>query len=874
MKEKDNQPELENKLIKSENENTIFKYPKAPPKKESLRSNDEKIKLKTNFLELTFLDPLKKIYLYSIEILPEIAKDNFTLQYKIYKNLEESLSKDFPKKSFSGYNLFVRTSNPIEQFVKNVNVENTDYIVNFKKVGSIDFNGIFDNQIINQKKKGFIEKLIKNILLSSKGTIRFGSDRMIMKMNEENIISNNDKGKIYKGFYTSAQITENGLYLMVLNMNKYVSGKTMYEKIKQIKEENEGIRESEIREIIEEYIEDHKTVLTSYGSMRAYRIERIDFDRTPSNTSFNIKVEEGTKTINLINYYETQYRTSIKDKDQPLLVAENKIKNKKLLSNGSSIEKNENIIYLVPELVYITGMENDRNSRGRRQDIISKTKSNPQQRFNEINKIHELMNSSEQKKYKKRNGQLVTNKSSKELAEEWGINLGDNLSFQGRILSQPKLKFYNTEVIPRNGIFRTGETYDGVTFTKDNLMYIYDKRDRANFRAILSSLFSKAKQKKISIKVEPSDVESHSLDRTNTWEEIKHSLNKIHFSSKLRMVIIFLTNYLQRFYPKLKEYLTNEIKVNSQFMESRRLMGDPRKCGSIMFNIVEQINIKMGGANFYIDFSDKKAIDDKVYLICGLESKKVGKDKIDYVLTYAYNEKLNRTHTIPRTCKDNKEEKEKALKEILDEVIKGLKEHAKHPPNFVIIYRQGGNHTQNLKIREDELPIFVNYFKNKKATSSGFKNNDTKLIYICCNLKSYLKFFEERKDNNINNNNYERNDNNILNPPSGLCVDSHIIQKDKYEFYIQPQFVNQGTATPCHFEILYQDNEENSENYLPMEKLQNLSFQLCFYYWTWSGAVRVPGVLRLSTTAIDYYSRCLNHQLYLEGQKFKTPWFI
>ena len=116
--------------------------------------------------------------------------------------------------------------------------------------------------------------------------------------------------------------------------------KTMYEKIKQIKEENEGIRESEIREIIEEYIEDHKTVLTSYGSMRAYRIERIDFDRTPSNTSFNIKVEEGTKTINLINYYETQYRTSIKDKDQPLLVAENKIKNKKLLSNGSSIEKN------------------------------------------------------------------------------------------------------------------------------------------------------------------------------------------------------------------------------------------------------------------------------------------------------------------------------------------------------------------------------------------------------------------------------------------------------------------------------------------------------------------------------------------------------
>ena len=51
---------------------------------------------------------------------------------------------------------------------------------------------------------------------------------------------------------------------------------------------------------------------------------------------------------------------------------------------------------------------------------------------------------------------------------------------------------------------------------------------------------------------------------------------------------------------KLKEYLTNVIKVNSQFIESRKLM-DRKRAGSIMFNIVEQINIKMGGANFYIN---------------------------------------------------------------------------------------------------------------------------------------------------------------------------------------------------------------------------------------------------------------------------------
>ena len=857
----------ENSLIKFQNEGTKIKYPKAPPKNNSLRY-ERTISLTSNLMQLE-IDPMKRIFVYSIEISPEIEKDNFTLQNKIYKNLEEQLSKIFTKKAFAGYNLFGVTKEPKEEIILNVNVENKDYTITFKKTKPLDFKLIKQNgDEIILKVKGFIEKLIKNILLSSKGTMRFGTDRMIMKISEDNIIMTGDKGRIYKGYYTSVQITESGLNLMVLNMNKYVSGKTMLEKLNQIRNENNRAPEGEIREIIEEYLEEHKTVLTSYGSLRAYRIERIDFDRTPLNTSFNIKTSEGNRTVTLINYYETQYHVKIRDKNQPLLVAENKLNNKKLLNNKKENAKEEKIIYLIPELVYITGIEDDRNSRGRRQDIIAKTKTTPQQRMSEINKIHELMNSNEAKEFKKRNGEKVISQTSKQLAEEWGIKLGDNLKLQGRILSQPKLVFdKKANVIPRNGLFRTEGIYDGVKFTRDNLLYIFDKRDRADFKALLGALFGKARAKGIRVEVRPHEVQYYGLNRTNNWNAIRSELNNIRFSNQLRMVIVFLNNNLQIYYTRLKEFLTNEKKINSQFMESRRL-SDPRRAGSIMFNIVEQMNIKMGGANFYIDFSDHKIVDDKVYLIAGLESKKVGKDQIDYVLTYAFNSKLNRTHTIPRTCKDNKEEKEKILNEMMDEAISGLREkgNAPHPPNFVIIYRQGGNHAQNLKIKQDEIPIFVNYLNNKKEKIESFKKYDTKLIYVCCNLKGELKFFEE---------NDRDREKQYLNPPSGLCVDSSVVQKDKYEFYIQPQFVNQGTATPCHFEILYQDEDkDNPEKNFPMEKLQNLSFQLSFYYWTWSGAVRVPGVLRLSTTALDYYSRCLNHKLNLNGQKFITPGFI
>ena len=552
-----------------------------------------------------------------------------------------------------------------------------------------------------------------------------------------------------------------------------------------------------------------------------------------------------------------------------MLIAERQVNGKKLLTDGSN-SNNDNVIYLVPELVLITGIENDKSGRSRRQDIISKTKTNPSQRMVEINKIHDLMNSDIPKKYKN------YTKSSKELAEDWGINLGEPLTLEGRILNQPTLIFAkHKEVNPRNGLFRTDVTYDGVEITRDNLMYIYSKRDRADFRALINSLFNKASMKGIDIKTKPNDLYSYGLNKTYSWEDIKSELKNIHFSHKLRMVIVFYDSNIQRYYDKFKEYLTNVIKVDSQFIDTRKLI-DPKRAGSIMFNIVEQINIKMGGINYYIDMTNNKILDkNKVYLIMGLESKKAGKDSIDYVLTYTYNSKLSRTHSIPRTCRDNKEDKEKTLSELMDEAIKGLKEIGKapHPPNFIIIYRQGGNHIQNLKLSRDEVPVFISYINKRKEKSEKFK--DTKLTYICCNLKGDLKFFEENKNQRYNNYSNKNEFNKYQNPSSGLCVDSKVIQKDKYEFFIQPQFVNQGTATPCHYEVLFQDYDENNpENNLSLENLQNLSFQLSFYYWTWSGAVRVPGVLKLSTTAIDYYSRCLNHKLHLDGQKFKTPGFI
>ena len=138
-----------------------------------------------------------------------------------------------------------------------------------------------------------------------------------------------------------------------------------------------------------------------------------------------------------------------------------------------------------------------------------------------------------------------------------------------------------------------------------------------------------------------------------------------------------------------------------------------------MFNIVEQINIKMGGVNFYIDFFGNKVLKEKkIYMILGLEVKCVG-GEMNYIMTSTTNPKLNRVLTTFKTCKNNNEEKERTIAELMNSAIKGIMDQkAPHYPDYIILYRQGGNSSQNsLKMKFRILPIFSKLRRNPTLNS-------------------------------------------------------------------------------------------------------------------------------------------------------------
>ena len=325
--------------------------------------------------------------------------------------------------------------------------------------------------------------------------------------------------------------------------------------------------------------------------------------------------------------------------------------------------------------------------------------------------------------------------------------------------------------------------------------------------------------------------------------------------------IIFCSNNLENNYGKLKEYFLKNCNIPTQHILTRNLIDKKGNLNPLLFNIVDQINVKNGGMNYYIDFKKENIIrqnDDNKFLIIGLDSKYY-KDQITYSMTSSKHPKLNLFTTQEKTVnKKVKQEKINALKTMFETAIQKLE----IIPDYIIMYRQGGNEYHNKCLAVDELNIFKDVLKEKNKQNT-FLN--TKFYYICCNLKSDLKFFEEEEKNNSDTNCKYKN------PLSGLIIDEYVTQKNKFEFYLQPQYVNQGTATPSHYQVMYYDEQNNN---LDMEKLEKLTYYLTYYYWTWHGAIRIPAILKFSTTALDFYLKCFNSNEQFGEYNFEKPYYI
>ena len=828
-------------------------YPKRPKICQNSRKGQKNITVYCNLKRFNFDNGVKNKHImqYSIQYEPVIAEDNYPLKRTIIRQLKEDLEGNFEKYFQAGDTLYICSQNAREQISLETKVKEVLYKLTFVRTKNfIDCTKITTRNLENLKLKNFLESMIRNIILSNNHVVRFDNRTFYDYHDSENIKEGADKGKIWHGYSTAVCMTEAGLFLRINDKNKLITGKTAYEKMLEIAKNNGGnFNDENTRREIFDYFRG-RTVIAQYGTYRAYKIGEVTIDQNVNNTSLNMRTRDGTTSnVNLKQYYKSQYNIDIKYEDQPLLIEE-------LRRNYTTDEIR--IRYLIPELVYLTGQDDlDENERS---EILEKSKPQPTKKVQLMEKGFKYLKTKEKRIIKKKD-KTIELKSPEEVRSEWGINFDDNFTeVIARCLPLPDIVFggtNNTELVINRGRFRQQKDIFPVNFSKENCMLITFENLVELARNDCEQMIKASEA--FGVKFEYPQLQKINISSINiNKSQIINELQKLDYNHGKKMIMVVLDKRTRNLYPTIKDFIYTQTGLASQFMVHDENQRGAKKKQSLSYysGVLNQMVVKANGELFKIKFSEE--IDKKPSMIIGIDYSRL-KEGTKYVVTSTYNRRFNKVYTDMKMSLKKEENETETKNAVLIELIKGAIDYFKSSnseriPSTVIIYLKGGTEKQNEKIIRFILPDILNIFSGNKKDNCYQEGYKPKLTIFAVNKRTELKFFEKMAKG-------------YKNIPLGCVIDQKVVNPDIFEFYLQCPEVQLGSASPVHFLCIYNNNEDIS-----LDDYEKITFCQSFYYWNWTGPVRIPAVLKFAEIANSFSSKNLKNDV-LKNLK-STPYYI
>ena len=658
--------------------------------------------------------------------------------------------------------------------------------------------------------KTIFEIIIKEILRHNPSLIK-DANSYFDKSHEKELQAQEEYNDInvVNGYDTKVMILDSGIYLNVDKKTKISSKLNCLELIKTFIGDFNMPTKDEIDQINDWF--ENKTVETFFQNHRRLYVSQVNFDRTPLNTTK--KCEKGT--ISFLNYYRDFCGTKLNPKS-PLLY----VRKKKNGKDG---------FFYPPELCVMVGLTDEMLAdRSLTKDITRLTKLNPTDKMDFISNIVKYMNDRNCIIYNKIiNGEKkeIKLKSAYETKEIYGINIieaKDVDKFTGRIMRLPELNGENGKI---KNLGRTFKVFNAKPISSLCLFHYKNEKDARYLKQIMS----KAKEE-YGIVLTKNDFKHVDSENFEDWTTL---IDKCVKTKKYNIITFLINDFLDKIglYSKLKFYTQEQKGVVTQFIKTKSLK---KNALSVVSNILIQMNTKIGGISCIADFNEE--IKKQNLMIVGVDSsgyEEGGKlfQNISFCasLDEYFTNYVNKKTTVTLEDYDNTN---LPISNFMETALSEYFRVHKQFPGGVIIYRQGISHGQKnyLKTEIEQLHRIFNGESEKKC----FKEIKIKYYYVLVNKKPTLKFFEKDSYNKRNRN----NDKGIYdNPDSGLLICDKLISSDKFEYYIQPQKVTQGTATPTCFQVEY--GTMNCPEILP-----KLTFDLCFLYSNWRGPVRVPAPLK------------------------------
>ena len=783
----------------------------------------EPVKVYSNLFEIKLTKEIK-MYQYPFEVNPEIAKENMIIRKKLFKGPQREVKSIYGIFLIDGDSLYSLNK------VEDVKIFKTTLRVK-KKINEYQIKvNKYENEItINEKdinenpiQKHFIELIIKDILLSNPNVERFKDTYIMLNKKEKIDINENSSVNFYPGFRTSFVETDRGKFLNVVLTHKFIRNENILDYLERFGQFNDKSVQEEINaQLI------GRSFKVKYAK-KNYQIDEILFDRNPANQDINY---DG-KTTNLMTYYEKAHQIKIENKVQPLILV------RKEDAQGDPLN-----LYFIPELCNLVGIDDEDVINFNFMKKVSEcTKMEPTQKVKETNKFIELFQDSTEDRN--------THWSSKKKSEHYGVQINPLKElFNAYYMNPAQLKDGKNKKVGKDN---KGDVNLVKNIPMINWIFIYniDNYDDADF--LNNSLQQASGKYHIKINNKPKWIEMPRGSKAIDWI---NAVNKRLLSEDKYDFVLYLLSEKNNIYPQIKKhslcsngYISQVVKVDTLYKKG--IM-------SICSKILLQINAKLGGATYKLDFG--KPLAGKRIMVVGVDSSK-HKDKNNYgtgiAMVATINDSLTDFYNETKIIKeiDYKDENKNLDKDkyigqfhfyinnFIEEATKVYEKNNKgNKPDWIIIYRQGVSLEQKRRLKTEIREI-----------DNTCKTKNIKYYYILVNTKSTFKFFEKDEKNVY------------YNPYSGLLVLDGVINRNFFEFYIQPQEVTQGSATPTCFHVAYGNLN------LP-EMIPKFTFDLCHLYSNWQGSIRIPHVIKcaekLSKMTAKYKLNELNKKLEI-GQAY------
>jgi len=536
-----------------------------------------------------------------------------------------------------------------------------------------------------------------------------------------------------------------------------------------------------------------QVVMTRYNNM-TYRVDEIDFNSNPE-TTFDCR----GVSVSFVDYYREHYGLEIVDRKQPLLVSR---KNMKGNVNAPQIK-----LYLIPELCYLTGL-----TQGQRDD------------FKVMKSVANQTNvGPEEREHRKR--QLI--KRIKEDPEayrvllDWGISLpDDSIQLEGRVSEMQPLLFGGNrmEAMQANESSADGcilkavrqhQMFRSVELRCWTLIFVGGSEGAVH--ALRRSL--ERCHEKLGMSVcPPQRMVALPNDRADSYvrairETLDRDTNREH-----QLIVTVVPSKREDRYAAIKNECYVRYGINNQVVQSKTLQR--KGAESIIQNIAIQINAKLGGQ----PWASKELFRNCMVVGIDVSHDPTMRKKSAAVLVATMNKHFSEYFSV---C-----ENQTAHTELMDSLeacfLKALIEYTKRngtPPDRVVVYRDGvGDGRLNYTL-EYEVPQIQSAFAKFSPTY------DPKLSFVVVSKRVMARFTQPTHRGGY------------VNPPMGTVVDHTVTKrypKGFLNFYLVSQKALQGTVSPTHYVLLY----DNSD--IKPDQIQKLSYRLTYMYYNSKETVRVP----------------------------------